>query len=39
MPDYKRPPISEETKQLLDEKKPDGVTYDKFIRDLLGVNR
>jgi len=37
MPDYKRPPISRETKRLLDERKPDGVTYDYYIRQLLGV--
>lgn len=32
MGNYKRPPISEDTKRLLDEKKPDGVSYDFFIR-------
>lgn len=32
MADYKRPPISTETKNLLDEKKPDGVSYDVFIK-------
>lgn len=35
MSDYKRPPISEETKALLDEKKPDGVSYDFYLRVLL----
>ena len=37
MSDYKRPPISKETKNLIDERKPDGVTYDHFFRQLLGV--
>lgn len=34
---YKRPPIKPETKKLLDERKPDGVTYDRYIRQLMGV--
>lgn len=32
MPDYKRPPVSEETKALIDERKPDGVSYDFYLR-------
>ena len=32
MPNYKNVPILPETKQLLDEQKPDGVTFDHWIR-------
>lgn len=35
---YARPPIKHETKAILDKRKPDGVTYDHFIRELLGVS-
>jgi hypothetical protein len=38
MPADKRLPITEETKQLVDEKKDDGVTYDYWIRrEALGI--
>jgi len=30
---YKRPPIKPETKDLIDEVKPDGVSYDHWIRN------
>lgn len=33
-----RVPIRPETKQLLDERKPDGVTYDRYLRRLMGVD-
>jgi hypothetical protein len=32
MADYKRPPVTEETKQLIDERKPSGVSYDFFLK-------
>lgn len=32
MAEYARPPISESTKALIDEKKPQGASYDLFIR-------
>lgn len=32
MSEYKRPPISEETKEILDKRKPDGISYDYYIR-------
>jgi len=32
MPEYKRPPVTPETKELIDERKPDGVSYDFFLR-------
>jgi len=31
----KRLPVKESTKHRMDERKPDGVTYDHFIRQLL----
>jgi hypothetical protein len=30
-------PVRPETKQLVDERKPEGVTYDHWVRQLLGV--
>lgn len=35
MPDYQRPPISPETKDLLDDVKPDGVSYDYVIKHAI----
>ena len=35
MSKYSRPPITDETKRLMDERKPDGMTYDLFIRHAL----
>jgi len=32
-------PVKPETKKLVDEQKPDGVTYDYWIRDLLGAEQ
>jgi len=37
MPDYKRPPLQPETYELLKERKPDGVTFDHYVRQLMGV--
>lgn len=33
----KRIALTPETKRLLDERKPDGVTHDHYVRKLLGV--
>lgn len=33
----KRLPVRGDTKQLIDERKPKGVTYDHWIRQLMGV--
>lgn len=36
---YKRPPLKPETYNLLKEQKPDGVTFDHYIRQLMDVER
>ena len=36
----KRLPVTEETKRLIDERKPDGMTYDLWLRrKALGIER
>ena len=32
----KRIPVTEETKELVDDRKPDGMTYDLWLRRLMG---
>lgn len=32
-----RVPVKPDTKELLDERKPDGWTYDDYLRRLMGV--
>ena len=32
MVEYERPPITSDTKALIDERKPEGVTYDYFLK-------
>jgi len=34
-----RLPVTPSTKNLVDERKPDGVTYDYWIREQLGVEK
>lgn len=38
MPEYGMIPVKEATKELVDEQKPDGVTYDYWVKDLMGEN-
>lgn len=39
MGEYKRPPISPETKELIDDVKPDGVSYDYWFRNDPRLNQ
>lgn len=36
MTDYDTIPVKPGTKEKIDEQKPDGVTYDYWVRDMMG---